>query len=98
VAARLPPPTPLTGWSDRLHLKLDEPESVPGPKPVLWAVPAGAVFFFEGPDAPALSHALAWHGEIRDQVQTVAHRRSTLLGEKGFGLGVCGPWKYREDD
>jgi len=98
VAARLPPPTPLTGWSDRLHLKLDEPESVPGPKPLLWAVPAGAVFFFEGPDAPALSHALAWHGEIRDQVQTVAHRRSTLLGEKGFGLGVCGPWKYREDD
>jgi hypothetical protein len=56
-------------------------------------VPAGAVYYFacdSAKDAAALASALNWHGETPGT--TIRNRRSTLLGEKGFGLGVCGTW------
>jgi CRISPR-associated protein Cmr3 len=54
-----------------------------GPKPTLAAMPAGAVYYFEAAseeDARALVAAL--HGRTR----------SDYFGEKGMGLGFCGPW------
>ncbi len=52
-----------------------------GPKPTQLAVPAGSVYLFEcasPAETVALAHAL-----------NPPNRRSTLFGEKGFGLGVC---------
>lgn len=92
VAARIPKPLVITGWTERLHLR-DEPDELRKEKsarPTLLAVPAGAVYYFEGPDAPLLAYALSWHGN--GQGTEIQNRRSTLMGEKGFGLGVCGPW------
>jgi len=40
--------------------------------------------------------ALNWHGDPNapDFGKTIKNRRSTLLGEKGHGLGVCGTWDF----
>ena len=98
VAARIPKPVVLTGWSERLHL-LEREDAERGPRPTLLAVPAGAVYYFEGPDAPLLADALAWHGSRAENPSRnrIINRRSTLLGEKGFGLGVCGTWHFFPD-
>jgi hypothetical protein len=98
VAARIPKPVVLTGWSERLHL-LEDGQVDSGPRRTLLAVPAGAVYYFEGPDAPLLAEALAWHGSRTENPSPdrFINRRSTLLGEKGFGLGVCGTWQFYKD-
>jgi len=60
-------------------------------------------------EARKLADALNWHGSLPTRnhgesqdssnpdptgtVPLIKNRRSTLMGEKGFGLGVCGPWK-----
>jgi hypothetical protein len=44
-----------------------------------------------------LAGALNWHG-AESKPTVIKNRRSTLMGEKGFGLGVCGMWKFFEDD
>jgi hypothetical protein len=67
VAARIPKPIVLTGWSERLHLTTEANETTQdrkskGARPTLLAVPAGAIYYFEGPDAPELADALSWHG------------------------------------
>ena len=100
VAARIPKPIVLTGWTGRRHLLAHEKNSdgtdlTPGPRRTLLAVPAGAVYYFQADsedDARALADALNWHGTGDNQ--TIANRRSTLMGEKGFGLGVCGTWNF----
>ena len=104
VAARIPKPIVVTGWSERLHLATDDYETeawlkAKGPRSTWLAVAAGAVYYFAGPDAPALARALAWHGEAQqgEHVSSPRNRRSTLMGEKGFGLGGGGPWQYFED-
>ena len=102
VAACVPKPIVLTGWSERMHLLEHEKGSdgaglKHGPRPTLLAVPASAVYYFEGKDAPLLADALAWHGSERTDIQRVQNRRSTLMGEKGFGLGVCGTWDFYEN-
>lgn len=55
-------------------------------------------------NAIALAAALNWHGapnsdprspisDLRSSISEIRlNRRSTLMGEKGFGLGVCGAW------
>ncbi len=104
VAACVAKPIPITGWSERLHL-IDEPNEddptrkTKGARPTLLAVPAGATYYFEGPDAATLSDALSWHGSRAENPShdRVLNRRSGLLGEKGFGLGVCGPWQFFEE-
>jgi CRISPR-associated protein Cmr3 len=91
VAAIVPKPIPVTGWALNLQTDAD----APGAKSTHLAVPAGAVYYFEAdsPDAAvALANALNWHGET-DGTE-IKNRRSTLLGEKGFGLGVCGTWNF----
>ena len=99
VAARIPKPIVLTGWSDYLHLdEEDESKRGQGAKPTFLAVPAGAVYYFAGPDTARLADALSWHGskEENPQRDKIVNRRSTLLGEKGYGLGVCGTWEFYE--
>lgn len=100
VAAIVPKPIVVTGWAS--PNETDRPEG--GAKSTHLAVPAGAVYYFEaepdkdgGPgNARALAAALNWHGDpsAPDFGKTIKNRRSTLLGEKGYGLGVCGTWSF----
>lgn len=90
VAACVPRAVPLSGWSERLDAAKDHgAEKNRGPRATLLAVPAGSVYYFqaETPEhAKKLATALNWHSISN------FHRRSTLLGEKGLGLGICAPW------
>lgn len=97
VAALVPKPITITGWS--LPRQFADQADGNGAKSTHLAVPAGAVYYFEADVAdssdPArharnLLHALNWHGATPGT--QIRHRRSALLGEKGFGLGVCGTW------
>lgn len=92
VAAIVPKPLVVTGWA-LPHDDAERPHG--GAKSTHLAVPAGAVYYFEADSeeaAVALACALNWHG-ASDGTE-IKNRRSTLLGEKGFGLGLCGTWKY----
>ncbi len=78
VAARIGKPMAFSGWDLQT-----------GPKPTMLAVPAGSCYVFEcgnHEEARDLSNALSWNGGDGD---TVRNRRSTVFGEKGFGIGVC---------
>ena len=89
LAAIVPKPVVITGWA--LGNQTGTIKS--GAKSTHLAVPAGAVYYFEAGSesaAHALAQALNWHGPTGSQ--EIKNRRSTLCGEKGFGLGVCGPW------
>ena len=46
--------------------------------------------------AARLADAFSWHGskEENPQRDKIVNRRSALMGEKGFGLGVCGVWEF----
>ena len=100
VGACVSKPVPVTGWTERLHLlrcediwTAGESDLGHGPRSTHLAAPAGSVFYFEA-DSPeaaeTLAAALNWHGA--DPGTEIKKRRSTLMGEKGFGLGVCGTW------
>ncbi len=94
-AAIVPKPIPVTGWA--LANDTDRPEG--GAKSTHLAVPAGAVYYFEAnsqEDAAKLAAALNWQGSDANPT-TIKNRRSTLMGEKGFGLGVCGTWSFFEE-
>ncbi len=93
VAAMIPRPIPITGWS------LGHYDNQGGAKSTHLAVPAGAVYYFEAKDeteARKLADALNWHGSQTDNPNTIINRRSSLMGEKGFGLGVCSPFSYHK--
>jgi hypothetical protein len=91
VAALVGRSIPVTGWA----LAHDEAgRSEGGAKATQLAVPAGSIYYFEADtesEAEALAALLNWHGQ--NQYHTIINRRSTLLGEKGFGLGVCADWE-----
>lgn len=97
VAASVPKPLVVTGWA---LPNAAQPERDPngGAKSTHLAVAAGAVYYFEA-DSPeaavALANALNWHGNTAGT--EIRNRRSTLLGEKGYGLGVCGTWEHFGD-
>jgi len=97
VAAITGKPVPVTGYA--LDSGLEDRK--PGPKPTHLAVPAGSVYYFECADeaeACKLAAALNWHGETPEisnlKSQIIKNRRSTLMGEKGFGLGVCSTFHH----
>jgi CRISPR type III-B/RAMP module-associated protein Cmr3 len=74
AAARVGKPITFSGWDLQT-----------GPKPTMMAVPAGSVYVFEcesRKDATAICAAL-------DSSSGTLKRRSTMFGEKGFGIGVC---------
>jgi CRISPR-associated protein Cmr3 len=87
----------ISGWKEGKGLHAGGSASQPGPRTAWLGVPAGTVYYFEGPDAPALAEMLAWHGGTVQNADRVDHRRSTLFGEQGFGVGVCGVWDYSTD-
>jgi CRISPR type III-B/RAMP module-associated protein Cmr3 len=89
VAAMVGKPVPVTGYAIDNGLE----DRAPGPKPTHLAVPAGSVYYFQADsetDARNLASALNWHGTTNGT--KIKNRRSTLMGEKGFGIGVCGTW------
>ncbi|MGA3171132.1 MAG: type III-B CRISPR module-associated Cmr3 family protein [Chthoniobacteraceae bacterium] len=91
VAALVPKPLVVTGWAL-------PGEEEGGAKPTLLAVPAGAVYYFEADsavEAEKLASVLNWNGD--GDGTAIRNRRSTVFGEKGFGIGVCGTWKFFED-
>jgi hypothetical protein len=94
VAALVPKPQIITGWSMAVG-DVEESTTPGGAKSTHLACPAGAVYYFEC-DSPEAAHALAdalnWHGATPGAA--IKNRRSTLMGEKGFGLGVCGTWSF----
>ncbi len=84
VAGRIGKPLAFSGWDLQT-----------GPKPTCLAVPAGSSYIFACADldeAKDLSSALSWNAGDGDEIR---NRRSTLLGEKGFGLGVCSILKIK---
>ena len=92
IAALVPKPIPVTGWGNGDESLGEESKS--GAKSTHLAVPAGSVYYFacdSAEDAARLAAALNWHGGDTHGA-TIRNRRSTLLGEKGFGIGVCGTW------
>lgn len=101
VAAIVPKPIVVTGWAlgdpnSQSEIANQKSEIPSGAKSTHLAVPAGAVYYFEAesPKAAAqLAAALNWHGSGTNST-SIKNRRSTLMGEKGFGLGVCGTWKF----
>jgi len=95
VAALTGKPIPVTGYA--LPNTADPDRTAGGAKSTHLAVPAGSVYYFEAdtPEAAqALAAALNWHGA--GDATTIRNRRSTLMGEKGFGLGVCGTWEFHD--
>lgn len=95
VAAVVPKPIVVSGWA----LEVEEIKQKGGAQSSHLAVPAGAIYYFEArtkEDAVNLASALNWHGqkEGNDIPTIVRNRRSGLLGEKGFGIGVCGTWEF----
>jgi hypothetical protein len=111
VAAVVPKPLVVTGWALPNAADPERGEDG-GAKSTHLSVPAGAVYYFEAdwPEAAvALASALNWHGVApREGTRPtgvgatpvgvkIKNRRSTLLGEKGYGLGVCGTWQLFGD-
>lgn len=99
IAARVDKPIPVTGWSNGID-ELEGQDGKGGAKPTHLAVSSGSVYYFvcdTAEDAHVLAGALNWHGSDPTGT-TIKNRRSTLLGEKGFGLGVCGTWIARGNE
>lgn len=95
VAAIVPKPIVVTGWALPDESGETDAERNGGACSTHLTVPAGAVYHFEADsveDARNLADALNWHGAADGK--EIKNRRSTLLGEKGFGLGVCSTWKF----
>lgn len=93
VAARIGAPQVITGWSN----ELDTSPDLSGAKHAYKAVPAGSIYYFEAPsteEARRLALVLQWHANTAGT--HILNRRSTLLGEKGYGIGVCGNWQPLE--
>lgn len=97
VAAMVSKPLPITGWAlTKTHHDDGSLIHEGGARSTHLAVPAGSVYYFEcdnADEATKLAAALNWHGSDTTPAN-IQNRRSTLLGEKGFGIGVCGTWQY----
>jgi len=91
VSALVGKAIPVTGFA--LPSTTEETRKNGGAKSLHLAVPAGSIYYFMADnesEAAKLAAALNWHGD--SQGHTILRRRSTLYGEKGYGLGFCGPW------
>lgn len=88
VAARIGKPQLFSGWD--LHAKnaAEGDDALgQGAKPTRAAVPAGSVYVFACDDHAALS--ALWQALDAQATPGRINRRSSLYGEKGFGIGVC---------
>lgn len=86
VAAVVGKPVSITGYATAG--RADEAE---GPKNTHVAAPAGSVYYFEC-DSPAAATELC--RVLHCTASPALIRRSELLGEQGFGLGLCAPWHF----
>lgn len=87
VAARIGKAITVSGWKINATEK-DGNDGAGAPKATRLLVPAGSVYYFEcdsADDAEKLYDAL--HGKVK----------SDLLGEQGYGLGVCSAWEFGKD-
>jgi CRISPR-associated protein Cmr3 len=96
VAAIVGKPVPVAGYA--LPNEADADRALGGAASTHLAVPAGSVYYFEAAsdaEAGKLAAALNWHGSAAEPgaTTTIRNRRSTLFGEKGFGIGLCGRWE-----
>lgn len=87
VAARIGKPVAVSGWkiNSTKDLKASGNDGSGAPKATRLLVPAGSVYYFEcasEDDAKKLYDSL--HGKVK----------SDLLGEQGYGLGVCSAWEF----
>ena len=92
IAARVERYVPVAGWTNPSEGETGTGKE--GARSTLLAVPAGTVYYFETAseeEAQRLANALNWHGQPGSG--TITNRRSTLLGEKGYGIGVCAPYE-----
>jgi len=92
VAAIVGKALPVTGYALPNPRDRERPEG--GAKSTHLAVPTGSIYYFEADspeEATRLAAALNWHGNGRGEA--INRRRSTLYGEKGFGIGLCGGWQ-----
>ena len=90
VAAHIGKPEIISGWAQGKR---------GGAKSTLLAVPAGSVYYFEASSdeqAQKLVSVLNWKSN-KDSSSSV-NRRSALMGEKGYGIGVCAPWQFLEEN
>jgi len=88
IAARIGKPLYFSGWD--LHQKAkdgDAASTVEGAKPTQAAVPAGAVYVFECENQNAFQ--ALWQALNALGPDNRINRRSSIFGEKGFGIGVC---------
>lgn len=86
VSAVVGKPITITGYATGGRC-----DGAEGPKSTQAAAPAGSVYYFECEDmaaAQALCRALHCTGS------PTLTRRSELLGEQGFGLGLCAAWHF----
>jgi len=91
VAAMVGKPIPVTGHA----LPRQDTGEPGGHKPTHLAIPAGSVYYFETTEPEKLAAALNWHGSETNPT-SVRNRRSTLFGEKGFGVGICSTWDFHD--
>ena len=87
VAAHIAKPQIVSGWAQGKN---------EGAKSTLFSVPAGSVYYFEASNeenAQKLVSSLNW----RTTDSTTINRRSALMGEKGYGIGVCSSWQDLEN-
>ena len=90
VAAHVGKPEIVSGWAKGPN---------GGAKSTLMAAPAGSVYYFEASDeehAQKLVSALNWKPNLKENTQSI-NRRSALMGEKGYGIGVCSSWQFLEE-
>lgn len=90
VATRITKAVSASGW--KINASEDDKNSGNdgggAPKATRLLVPAGSVFYFEcESEADAQKLAAALHGKTK----------SDLLGEQGYGLGVCSAWEFGND-
>lgn len=80
IAARIGKELAFSGW------RVDERNK--GPKPTVFAVPAGSSYVFDCGDCIQAARLA--------QVLRAPNRHSDLCGERGFGLGVCSSVEIEE--
>jgi CRISPR-associated protein Cmr3 len=85
VAAAVPKPLPVSGWDLSGSA---EAARAPGPKPTRFAVPAGAVYFWnrsDRKDAPGTPNGPPVVDCLTDRPRDA---------DAGWGLALCGTWKF----
>lgn len=83
VATKLGKPSVVSGW----RIDKSKTEASGTPKATKLLVPAGTVYYFECDNV-----------EEGNKLKKILNgqTKSDLLGEKGFGLGICSNWKLNQ--